>query len=138
MYTLETLGIGAADEFSALAAIKRVEERLRDQLSHDAGLPSTTDDRAAAGVQQLASFLASHMQRVLQGESEDSLRELLSADDIPDHKRDSFDDILLLFGLFLVFVAARRRWGASVADRILCAMLRPVLGAGGPDAADVY
>ena len=77
------------------------------------------------------------MQRVLQGESEDSLRELLSADDIPDHKRDSFDDILLLFGLFLVFVAARRRWGASVADRILCAMLRPVLGAGGPDAADV-
>jgi len=136
MHTLETLGVTTTDEFSALAAIKRVEERLRDQLGSAPGLPSTTDDHAAR-TQQLGSLLASHMQRVLQSESTESLRELVSADDIPDHKRDSFDDILLLFKLFLVFVAARRRWGAAVAEQLLSAMLRPVLAACGPDAAGV-
>lgn len=73
-------------------------------------------------------FLCAYIQeRLLSSGPTGHLRELLSSDGVPPQKRDTFDDSLFLFALFVAFVAARRKYPLPIAENILSGALAPVL-----------
>lgn len=94
---------------------------LRRDVSHP-------DPRQPA---QMGRLFATHIQeKLLSSKSTAQLRSLLDEESVPEEKRDEFDDALLLFAMFLVFIAARRRYPREVAEEILAGALAPVFSVG--------
>jgi hypothetical protein len=87
---------------------------------------------------QVGLFLFAFVRdRVLSSTSTRSLRELLSEEGAPVHKRDTFDHNLFVFALFLAFIAVRRKYPAATAEKVLAGALKPLLATCGEQEAGV-
>ena len=77
---------------------------------------------------QVGTFLFAYVtEKLLTTDLTKHLRELLAEEGVPPERRDTFDDTLCLFALFVAFVAARRRYPLPVAEKILAGALNPIL-----------
>jgi len=84
--------------------------------------------KRTAEPEQVGIFLAAYVhEELMTASTTNQLRELLSLDGVPPDRRESFDDSLYLFALFVAFVAARHRFPLATAERVLNGALAPIL-----------
>jgi hypothetical protein len=81
--------------------------------------------RQTAEPTQVGIFLCAYVHEHLLSGPTIHLRELLSEEGIPPEKRDTFNDTLFLFALFVAFIAARRKYRLPIAEKILHGALSP-------------
>lgn len=94
-------------------------------------------DNEPAQPEQVGVFLCHYINsELLSSNPANDLRGLLSRDDVPAQKRDTFDDQLFLYLIFLTFVAARRKYPPPMAEQVLTGALNPLISKLSPSEVD--
>ena len=121
MHTLDTLGVRPHDEFAALCAIHDVETKFLSQLTGETEL---TVEARRATLRQASELVTEHIiEHVLHNQQTTELRNL-AINHVPSNPY--LKNGLLPFALFLSFVAARSRWGETVAEEFLTEVFRSI------------